>query len=129
MKYYKFMKDDVMLSYGMIDGEISSNCTEITKEEYDVIVKAQADIDEAARKKREEEAEAERKKREEEAAKHKALIDDYVAKIKAGTITIDDVPDGYKSEVKSIVDPTPTNEELKEQLANTQDAIDFLMMQ
>lgn len=127
MKYYKFMKDDVILSYGMIDGEISSNCTEITKEEYDTIIKEQADIDDAAKKKREEEAEVERKKREEEAAKHKALIDDYVAKIKAGTITIDDVPDEYKSEVKSIVDPTPTNEELKVSLSNAQDAINFLL--
>lgn len=127
MKYFKFVKAGVLLSYGSIDGEISDNCVEITKEEYDQIVAEQAAIDKAAKDKQDTDAEAERKKREEEAAAHKALIDDYVAKVKAETITIADVLDEYRAEVKAITDPTPTNEELKVSLSNAQDAINFLL--
>lgn len=127
MKYYKFEKAGVLISYGITDGVISDNCTEITKAEYDAIVADQAAIDKAAEEKRKADAEAERKKREAEAAARKAAVDDYVSKVKAGTISIDDVPEEYKAEVRSIVDPTPTNEELKVSISNAQDAINFLL--
>lgn len=127
MKYYKFEKAGVLISYGTTYGPISDNCTEITKAEYDQIVADQKAIDDAAAKKRAEEAEAERKKREEEAEAHKKAVDDYVAKVKAGTITIADVLDEYRAEVKAITDPAPTNEELKVSLSNAQDAINFLL--
>lgn len=127
MKYYKFEKAGVLISYGITDGVISDNCTEITKAEYDAIVADQAAIDKAAKDKRDADAEAERKKREAEAAAHKKAVDDYVAQVKAGTITIADVPEEYRAEVKEITDPTPTNEELKESVSNAQDAINFLL--
>ena len=127
MKYYKFEKAGVLISYGITDGVISDNCTEITKAEYDAIVADQAAIDKAAEEKRKADAEAERKKREAEAAARKAAVDDYVSKVKAETITIDDVPEEYKAEVKAITDPTPTNEELKVSLSSAQDAINFLL--
>lgn len=127
MKYYKFEKAGVLISYGITDGVISDNCTEITKNEYDAIVADQAAIDKAAKDKRDADAEAERKKREAEAAARKATVDDYVSKVKAGTISIDDVPEEYRAEVKAITDPTPTNEELKVSLSNAQDAINFLL--
>ena len=126
MKYYKQTSGGTVISYGMSD-TVPDGAEEITKTAYNKIVKDQAAIDKAAEEKRKADAEAERKKREAEAAAHKALIDDYVSKVKAGTISIDDVPEEYKAEVKAITDPTPTNEELKVSLSSAQDAINFLL--
>lgn len=74
---------------------------------------------------------AQQKKREEEAQKHQQAVDEYVKKVKAGTITLDAVPEEYRAEVDAIVNPAPEPPTLKEittQLEAAQEAIDFLMM-
>lgn len=129
MKYYKELKDNVLIAYGITDRDIlAENCTEITEAEYDAIVAQVAADDKARAEAAEKAAEEARKKAEEEAAAHKAAVDDYVAKVKAGTIKIADVPGEYRAEVDSIVNPFPTVSELQTQLTAAQSAIDFLIL-
>ena len=123
MKYYKFEKAGVLISYGITDGVISDNCTEITKNEYDAIVADQAAIDKAAADERAAQAEA----AEQATAERKATVDEWITKITAGTNTLADVPDEYRYEVQEATDPTPSNRELHESLESTQEAVDFLM--
>jgi len=127
VKYYKFEKAGVLISYGITDGVISDNCTEITKAEYDAIVADQAAIDKASADKRAEEAETAQKAAEKAVTERKATVDDWIAKVKAGTSTLANVPEEYRYQVQEATDPTPTNEELKVSISNAQDAINFLL--
>lgn len=130
MKFYKEEVDGVLVSYG-ITPEIVGGMVEITAAEYNRIVKDRREAEEAEKKRKEEEAEAERKRREEEEQKHQQAVDEYVKKVKAGTITLDAVPEEYRAEVDAIVNPAPeppTLKELTTQLEAAQEAIDFLMM-
>lgn len=126
MKYYKQTNSDTVLSYGISD-TIPYGSEEITKTAYAKIVKDQAAIDKASADKLAEEAETARQAAEQAAAERKKTIDDWTAKVKAGTSTLADVPEEYRFEVQEATDPTPTNRELHESLESTQEAVDFLM--
>jgi len=129
MIYYKQVVDGKIVSYGIYGGEeLAPNQTEITKSEYDKIVADVAADDKARADAAAKAAEEARKKAEEEAKARQATIDDYVAKVKAGTIKIADVPEEYRAEVNNIINPPPTVEELKSQLDSAQSAIDYLIL-
>ena len=126
MKYYKQTSGDTVLSYGISD-TVPDGAEEITKTAYNKIVKKQAATDNAAADERAAQAEAARQAVEQATAERKAIVDDWTAKVKAGTSTLANVPEEYRYEVQEATDPTPTNRELHESLESTQDAVDFLM--
>ena len=126
MKYYKQINGDTVISYGISD-TIPAGAEEITKTAYTKIVKEQTAIDQAASDERAEQAEAARQAAEKAATERKATVDDWTAKVKAGTSTLADVPEEYRYEAQEATDPTPTNRELHESLESTQEAVDFLM--
>ncbi|TDP59856.1 hypothetical protein [Aminicella lysinilytica] len=126
MKYYKQISDDTVISYGISD-TIPEGAEEVTKTAYTKIVKDQDAVDKAAANKRAAAAEAARQAAEQAAAERKATVDDWIAKVTAGTSTLANVPEEYRYEVQEATDPTPTNRELHESLESTQEAVDFLM--
>lgn len=126
MKYYKQTSGGTVISYGMSD-TVPDGAEEITKTAYNKIVKEQAAVDKAAADERAAAAEEARQAAEQAAAERKATVDDWTAKVKAGTSTLADVPEEYRFEVQEATDPTPTNRELHESLESTQEAVDFLM--
>lgn len=126
MKYYKQTSGGTVISYGMSD-TVPDGAEEITKTAYNKIVKEQAAVDKAAADERAAAAEEARQAAEQAAAERKATVDDWTAKVKAGTSTLADVPEEYRYQVQEATDPTPSNRELHESLESTQDAVDFLM--
>lgn len=131
MKFYVQKKDDIVIAYGC-SSELPDGVEEITEEEYKSGIAALAEADAKAQKEREAKEQAERLARENEAAERQAKIDDYVSKVRAGTLKIEDVPEEYKDTVNSVINPPKTENErlmaVEEQTANMQSAMDDLMM-
>ena len=131
MKFYVQKKDDIVIAYGC-SSELPDGVTEITEEEYKSGIAALAEADAKAQEEREAKEQAERLAREKEAAERQAKIDDYVSKVRAGTLKIEDVPEEYKDTVNSVINPPKTETErilaVEEQTANMQSAMDDLMM-
>lgn len=131
MKYYVQKNGDVIVAYGC-SSILPGGVTEITEEEYNSGLAALAEADAKAKAEREAKEQAERLAREEEAAERQAKIDDYVSKVRSGTLKIEGVPEEYKYTVNSVVNPPKTETErilaVEEQTANIQSAMDDLMM-
>ena len=131
MKYYVQKNGDVIVAYGR-SSLLPGGVTEITEEEYNAGLAALAEADAKAQAEREAKEQAERLAREKEAAERQAKIDDYVSKVKSGTLKIEDVPEEYKDTVNSVINPPKTENErlvaVEEQTANMQSAMDDLMM-
>lgn len=134
MKYYKQTDADenIIALCSCDDDSIPVGTTELTEEEYNSAIAALAKADADAKAEREAKEQAERLAREKEAAERQAKIDDYVSKVKAGTLKIEDVPEEYKDTVNSVINPPKTETErlvsVEEQTANLQSAMDDLMM-
>jgi hypothetical protein len=131
MKFYVQKKDDIVIAYGC-SSELPDGVEEITEDEYKSGIAALAEADEKAQKEREAKEQAERLAREKEAAERQAKIDDYVSKVRSGTLKIEDVPEEYRDTVNSVINPPKTETErilaVEEQTANIQSAMDDLMM-
>lgn len=82
MKYYKVVENDILKMIGT--GSVVPDAgEEIEKTEYDQLM-AQIKA---------------------EAAAHQQAVQEYVEQVQDGTITIDEVPEEYREEVNSIVNP------------------------
>ena len=131
MKFYVQKKDDIVIAYGC-SSELPDGVTEITEDEYKSGIAALAEADAKAKAEREAKEKAELEARENEAAERQAKIDDYVSKVRSGTLKIDDVPEEYKDTVNSVINQPKTETErilaVEEQTANIQSAMDDLMM-
>lgn len=131
MKFYVQKKDDIVIAYGC-SSELSDGVTEITEDEYKSGIAALAKADADAKAEREAKEQAEREAREQEAIARQAKIDDYVKKVKAGTVKIEEVPEEYRTDVNRVINPPKTENErlsaVEEQTANMQSAMDDLMM-
>lgn len=132
MKFYVQKKDDIVIAYGC-SSELSNGVEEITEEEYKSGIAALAEADEKAQKEREAKEQAEREARENEAAERQAKIDDYVTKVKAGTLKIEDVPEEYRAAVDNIINPPKSEsekkiEELQEQINATTEMLNTVLM-
>lgn len=131
MKYYVQKSGDVIVAYGC-SSLLPGGVEEITEEEYNSGISALAEADAKAQKEREAKEQAERLARENEAAERQAKIDDYVSKVKSGTLKIEDVPEEYSDTVNSVINPPKTETErilaVEEHTANIQSAMDDLMM-
>lgn len=131
MKFYVEKKDDIVIAYGC-SSNIPEGVTEITEDEYKTGIAALAEADAKAKADREAKEQAEREAREKEAIARQSKIDDYVNKVKAGTVKIEDVPEEYRTEVNRVINPPKTENErlvaVEEQTANMQSAMDDLMM-
>ena len=134
MKYYKQTDADenIIALCSCDDDSIPVGTTELTEEEYSTALAALAEADAKAQEEREAKEQAEREAREKEAAERQAKIDDYVSKVKSGTLKIEDVPEEYKDTVNRVINPPKTENErlvaVEEQTANIQSAMDDLMM-
>ena len=132
MKFYVQKKDDIVIAYGC-SSELPDGVTEITEEEYNAGIAALAEADAKAQAEREAKEQAERLARENEAAERQAKIDDYVTKVKAGTIKLEDVPEEYRMVVDNIVNPPKSEsekkiEELQEQINVTTEMLNTVLM-
>lgn len=132
MKYYVQKNGDVIVAYGC-SSLLPGGVTEITEEEYNAGLAALAEADAKAQKEREAKEQAERVAREKEAAERQAKIDDYVAKVKAGTIKLEEVPEEYRKAVENIINPPKTEqekqiEELQKQMSATSEMLNTVLM-
>ena len=132
MKYYVQKNGDVIVAYGR-SSLLPGGVTEITEEEYNAGLAALAEADAKAQAEREAKEQAERLAREKEAAERQAKIDDYVTKVKAGTLKIEDVPEEYKDTVNSVINPPKSEserkiEELQEQINATTEMLNTVLM-
>ena len=132
MKYYVQKSGDVIVAYGC-SSLLPGGVEEITEEEYNSGISALAKADAKAQKEREAKEQAERLARENEAAERQAKIDDYVSKVRAGTLKIEDVPEEYRAAVDNIVNPPKSEsekkiEELQEQINATTEMLNTVLM-
>ena len=132
MKYYVQKKDDIVIAYGC-SSELPGGVTELTEEEYNAGLVALAEADAKAQKEREAKEQAERLAREKEAAERQAKIDDYITKVKSGTIKLDDVPEEYRAVVDTVINPPKSEsekkiEELQEQINATTEMLNTVLM-
>ena len=132
MKYYVQKNGDVIIAYGC-SSLLPGGVTEITEEEYNAGLAALAEADAKAQAEREAKEQAERLAREKEAAERQAKIDDYVAKVKAGTIKLEEVPEEYRKAVENIINPPKTEqekqiEELQKQMSATSEMLNTVLM-
>lgn len=131
MKYYVQKNGDVIVAYGC-SSLLPSGVTELTEEEYKSGIAALAEADAKAQEEREAKEREELEARQKESAERQAKIDDYVSKVKSGTLKIEDVPEEYRDTVNSVINPPKTETErilaVEEQTANIQSAMDDLMM-
>lgn len=132
MKYYVQKKDDIVIAYGC-SSELPGGVTELTEEEYNAGLAALAEADAKAQAEREAKEQAERLAREKEAAERQAKIDDYVSKVKAGTIKLEDVPEEYRAAVDTVINPPKSEsekkiEELQEQINATTEMLNTVLM-
>lgn len=132
MKFYVQKKDDIVIAYGC-SSELSDGVTEITEEEYNAGLAALAEADEKAQKEREAKEQAELEAREKESAERQAKIDDYITKVKAGTIKFEEVPEEYRAAVDNIINPPKSEsekkiEELQEQINATTEMLNAVLM-
>lgn len=132
MKFYVQKKDDIVIAYGC-SSELSDGVEEITEEEYNAGLAALVEADAKAQAEREAKEQAERVARENEAAERQAKIDDYVSKVKSGTLKIEDVPEEYRTAVDNIINPPKSElekkiEELQEQINATTEMLNTVLM-
>ena len=132
MKYYVQKNGDVIVAYGC-SSLLPGGITEITEEEYNAGLAALAEADAKAQKEREAKEQAERVAREKEAAERQAKIDDYITKVKAGTIKLEEVPEEYRVAVDNIINPPKSEsekkiEELQEQINATTEMLNTVLM-
>lgn len=132
MKFYVQKKDDIVIAYGC-SSELSDGVEEITEEEYNAGLAALAEADAKAQEEREAKEKAELEAREKESVERQAKIDDYVTKVKAGTIKLEDVPEEYRMVVDNIVNPPKSEsekkiEELQEQINATTEMLNTVLM-
>lgn len=132
MKYYVQKNGDVIVAYGC-SSLLPGGVTELTEEEYNAGLAALAEADAKAQAEREAKEKAERVAREKEAAERQAKIDDYVSKVKAGTIKLEDVPEDYRTAVDNIINPPKSEsekkiEELQEQINATTEMLNTVLM-
>lgn len=132
MKFYVQKKDDIVIAYGC-SSELPDGVTEITEEEYNAGLAALEEADEKAQKEREAKEQAELEARERESAERQAKIDDYITKVKAGTIKLEDVPEEYRMVVDNIINPPKSEsekkiEELQEQINATTEMLNTVLM-
>ena len=132
MKYYVQKNGDAIVAYGC-SSLLPGGVTEITEDEYNAGLAALAETDAKAKAEREAKEQAERLARENEAAERQAKIDDYVTKVKAGTIKLNDVPEEYRAAVDSIINPSKSEsekkiEELQEQINATTEMLNTVLM-
>ena len=132
MKFYVQKKDDIVIAYGC-SSELSDDVTEITEEEYNAGLAALAEADAKAQAEREAKEQAELESREKESSERQAKIDDYVTKVKAGTIKLEDVPEEYRKAVENIINPPKTEqekqiEELQKQMSATSEMLNTFLM-
>ena len=132
MKYYVQKNGDVIVAYGC-SSLLPGGVTEITEEEYNAGLAALAEADARAKAEREAKEQAERLAREKEAAERQAKIDDYVTKVKAETIKLEDVPEDYKAAVDNIINPPKSEsekkiEELQKQINATTEMLNTVLM-
>lgn len=132
MKFYVQKNDDIVVAYGC-SSELPEDVTEITEEEYNSGITALAEADAKAKAEREAKEKEELEARQKESAERQTKIDDYVNKVKAGIVKIDDVPEeDFRTSVENIINPPKTDNErlaaVEKQTANIQSAMDDLMM-
>lgn len=132
MKHYVQKNGDVIVAYGC-SSLLPGGVTELTEEEYNAGLAALAEADAKAQKEREAKEQAERLAREKEAAERQAKIDDYVSKVKAGTIKLEDVPEEYRAAVDTVINPPKSEsekkiEELQEQINATTEMLNTVLM-
>lgn len=132
MKFYVQKKDDIVIAYGC-SSELPDGVTEITEDEYKSGIAALAEADAKAKAEREAKAQAELEARQKESAERQAKIDDYVEKVKSGTIKIEEVPEEFRTAVNNIINPPKTEQEqqiddLSEQVKATTEALNAIMM-
>ena len=132
MKYYVQKNGDVIVAYGR-SSLLPDGVTEITEEEYNVGLAALAETDAKAQEEREAKEKAELEAREKESVERQAKIDDYVTKVKAGTIKLEDVPEEYRTAVDNIINPPKSEsekkiEELQEQINVTTEMLNTVLM-
>lgn len=132
MKFYVQKKDDIVIAYGC-SSELSDGVEEITEEEYNAGIAALAEADAKAQEEREAKEKAELEAREKESVERQAKIDDYVTKVKAGTIKLEDVPEKYRTAVDNIVNPPKSEsekkiEELQKQINATTEMLNTVLM-
>lgn len=132
MKFYVQKKDDIVIAYGC-SSELPDGVTEITEEEYNAGLAALAEADAKAKAEREAKEQAEREAREKEAAERQAKIDDYITKVKAGTIKLEEIPEEYRTAVDNVINPPKSEaekkiEELQEQINATSEMLNTVLM-
>lgn len=132
MKYYVQKNGDVIVAYGC-SSLLPGGVTEITEEEYNAGIAELAEADAKAQAEREAKEKAELEAREKESVERQAKIDDYVTKVKAGTIKLEDVPEEYRTVVDNIVNPPKSEsekkiEELQEQINATTEMLNTVLM-
>ena len=132
MKFYVQKKNDIVIAYGC-SSELPDGVEEITEDEYKSGIAALAEADEKAQKEREAKEQAELEAREKESAERQAKIDDYITKVKAGTIKLEDVPEEYRAAVDNIINPPKSEsekkiEELQEQINATTEMLNTVLM-
>lgn len=132
MKYYVQKNGDVIVAYGR-SSFLPGGVTELTEEEYNAGLAALAEADAKAKAERETKEKAELEAREKESAERQEKIDDYVTKVKAGTIKLEDVPEEYRMVVNNIVNPPKSEsekkiEELQEQINATTEMLNTVLM-
>ena len=132
MKYYVQKNGDVIVAYGC-SSLLPDGVTEITEEEYNAGLAALAETDAKAQEEREAKEKAELEAREKESVERQAKIDDYITKVKAGTIKLEEVPEEYRAAVDSIINPPKSEsekkiEELQEQINVTTEMLNTVLM-
>lgn len=132
MKFYVQKKDDIVIAYGC-SSELPDGVTEITEDEYKSGIAALAEADAKAKAEREAKEREELEARQKESAERQAKIDDYVSKVKSGTIKIEDVPEDFRTAVENIINPPKTEaelkiEELQEQINATSEMLNTVLM-
>ena len=132
MKFYVQKKDDIVIAYGC-SSELPDGVEEITEDEYKSGIAALVEADAKAQKEREAKEQAELEAREKESAERQAKIDDYITKVKAGTIKFEEVPEEYRAAVDNIINPPKSEsekkiEELQEQINATTEMLNTVLM-
>lgn len=133
MRYYRqIVNNQITALYAVENGDVPKNCEEIGEATYTQALNDLAEADKAARENAEKKAEADAEARQKESEARQAKIDDYVNKVKAGTVKIEEVPEEYRTDVNRVINPPKTENErlvaVEEQTANMQSAMDDLMM-
>lgn len=133
MRYYRqIVNDQITALYAVENGDVPKNCEEIGEATYAQALNDLAEADKAARENAERKAQEELEARQKEAEERQKAIDDYVSKVKAGTVKIDDVPEDFRAAVDAVVNPPKTDAEkmdsLQKQVDATTEALNSILM-